>query len=858
MTQGEHASRALPDDRSPEDDRALFDELVALPTEDRAARLTALRASNARLADELGELLEASEAAGGVLGGTSVPASFAHDALAATLIAKPVKIGKYAPGRVLGEGGMGVVYEATQETPRRTVALKLIRPEMVTPAMLRRFAHEADVLAHLQHPCIAQLFDADLMDARFEDAPPGGQFRRIPAIAMELVAGEPITVVAQREGWSAEAIARVFARVCEGVDHAHKRGVIHRDLKPANILVESGGAANAHNPKILDFGIARLTGGTADPAQQTMVTHAGQMIGTLAYMSPEQAAGDPRAIDIRTDVYALGVTLFELLAGRRPIDLQGLNITQAAVAIRDRVPVRLRTIRGDMPPDLEAIAAKAIEKNPAERYESAGALGEDLRRFLANEPVLAQRHTTWYRARKYAQRNKGAVAALAGIVLAIVLGLAGTAWQAVIATRERNQAREQATRAQATIDFMRQMASVATPLGSQGKTITVRQMLDGAVGDLAGTGDAGGRTLPPSVRADLQAIFAEMYLNVSEYDKALDLAEQANEYLATAQPEDPRTTLVQRVLALAANQTGTHDRAEALLREALASHRERHRGDDEVTVELLGALATVVSENTKRIDERVDLLREALAMCERLRGPDHRQTIQFKVSLGQSIVRQHLITRMPSPTGASKQSNAYTPTKQAPDPNEGVRILEEAGNAAARSLPEDHPVRLVTSLQLAATQQALFKDGRAIPMLRELLPRMERSFGGNHESTLTTLEELANAEAISGSMDEAVDLYKRIFLINRQLHGHKTFNAAISGHQLLVSAAKTNRSAEVIDQGEELLVASRAKYGDKGPMTSMIAAALRDCYSQLKDDANAARVGELVTQRPKSTSAMPK
>jgi serine/threonine protein kinase/type II secretory pathway pseudopilin PulG len=743
---GEHASRGLPDVR------ALFDELVVLPAPERTTRVAALRDTDPAIADELAELLAASDTGEGVLASTSVPAQFAHNALAATLIAKPVKVGKYTPVRVLGEGGMGVVYEATQDTPRRTVALKLIRPEMVTPAMLRRFAHEAEVLAHLQHPCIAQLFDADLMDARFEDAPPGGQFRRIPAIAMELVAGESITLVARRENWPIHAIARVFARACDGVDHAHKRGVIHRDLKPANILIERADA----DPKILDFGIARLTAGATDAPQHTIVTHAGQMIGTLAYMSPEQASGDATAIDIRTDVYALGVTLFELLAGQRPIDLQGLNITQAAVAIRDRVAPRLRALRQDVPMDLEAIAAKAIEKQPADRYQSAGELAEDLRRFLADEPVLARQQTSFYRARKFASRNKGTVAALAAIALAIVLGLAGTAWQAVIATRERNQAQEQAARAQATIDFMRKMSAAATPLGSQGKTITVRQMLDTAVNDLSApaTGDA----LPANVRADLEAIFAEMYLNVSDYAKARDLAQRANEYLAIAQPADERTTRLQRVLALAHNQTGTHDEAERLLREALATHRARHPGDNDTTVDLLGALATVVSENSRRIDERVDLLREGHAMCLRLHGTDHRLSIQFSISLGQSIVRQHLLTRQPSPTGASAQANANTPARQPVDPEEGIRMLVSAREASERVLSEDHPVRLVGSLQLAAVQQALYKDGRSIPLLTELLPRFERTFGENHESTLTTLEELANAHSVSGDLSTALAL----------------------------------------------------------------------------------------------------
>ncbi len=823
--------------------RVFFDELVVLPHDQRTLRLETIRATDPILAKDLEELLLASATNGGVFASTSLPASFAQNALAQTIIARPIKVGKYTPTRILGEGGMGVVYEATQDTPRRTVALKIIRPEIVTPALLRRFAHEADILAHLQHPCIAQLFDADLMDGLFEDGPANAQFRRIPAIAMELVQGEPIVLVAKRDNWSPSAIADIFARVCDGVDHAHKRGVIHRDLKPGNILVTTSDATNASQPKILDFGIARLTSSSNEAPNMTLVTHAGQMIGTLAYMSPEQAAGDAKAIDIRTDVYALGVTLFELLAGQRPIDLQGLNITQAAIAIRDRQPPRLRSLRASLPADLEAIAAKAIEKDPADRYQSAGELGDDLRRFLADQPVLAQRQTPLYRASKFALRNKGTVAALAAVALAILLGIAGTAWQAIIATRERNQARDQAARAEATIDFLRRMSKAATPMGSDGKTVTVRQMIDGTVTNL----DSNASSLPPIVLADLQSIFAEMYLNVSEYDKALLLATKAHEQLRQLQPDSDRAIQAARVRGLAASQTGDPMSGEQLLQEGLEAHRKLHPGNNDTTVDFLTGLAIIVSENIYRFDERILLLREAGEMAQRLHGPDDRHTIEIKILLGTSIVRRGLIsTRGPTKDKIEKV-----------DPQEGIRLLEEAQTSAARTFPDDHPIRLLTQHHYAASLHALNRDKRSITLLTDLLPRMERVFGENHEATLSTLEELAAAQAVSGSMEVAFALYKRIYIINQRLHANNTINSIISGQQLLRCAHLVGRGAEAVEEGEQLLTTCRAKYGDKHRMTAMVAEELAMCYEQAGDTANLERVRAFVIEPRISVSPKP-
>ena len=318
--------------------------------------------------------------------------------------APPAQVAGYRVVRFIGRGGMGAVYEAEQDNPRRLVALKVIRPGLASRDLLKRFDREAHLLGRLHHPGIAQVYAAGRAD--------DGQ----PFFAMELVAGPPLTEYANRHRLDTAARLELLARVCDAVQHAHDQGVIHRDLKPPNILVDAAG-----QPKVLDFGVARAT--DAD-LRATTATEVGQVIGTLAYMSPEQAAGDPAALDPRSDVYALGVVLFELLAGRLPYSLQGLPMAEAARVIHERDPDRLGSVNTAMRGDVETIVAKALEKDKARRYASAAALAADLRRFLAGEPIAARPASAWYQFRKFARRNKALVGGVAATFAALLAGLA--------------------------------------------------------------------------------------------------------------------------------------------------------------------------------------------------------------------------------------------------------------------------------------------------------------------------------------------------------------------------------------------------------------------------------------------------
>lgn len=337
----------------------------------------------------------------------------------------PIRIGRYDIVRRIGEGGMGVVYEARQDHPRRRVALKLIRAGMPSDAELRRFRREAEVLGQLQHAGIAHIYDAGLAEVVLAT----GALPEQPYIAMEFIEGIPITDYLSSQQAGVTRILELFVAVCDAVHHAHTKGIIHRDLKPGNIVVDTEG-----QPRILDFGIARLA--TNDGAAATLKTDIGQLIGTLPYMSPEQITGDHTQLDARSDVYALGVLLYELLTGRLPHDVRNRSLHDGIRIIREDEPTRLSSINARYHGDLDTITAKALEKSKERRYASASALAEDIRHFLSFEPIVARPTSTIYQLRKFARRNRTLVAGIAATFVALVSGIIGIAF---FASKERSQ-----------------------------------------------------------------------------------------------------------------------------------------------------------------------------------------------------------------------------------------------------------------------------------------------------------------------------------------------------------------------------------------------------------------------------------
>jgi WD40 repeat protein/predicted Ser/Thr protein kinase len=390
---------------SPEAVETLFQQAAELDLAARDAFLDARCAGDPALRAAVEELLHFDAKAQSSPDFLRSPAADVRAVMPTVFDKVPESFGRYRVIRRLGEGGMGTVYEAEQDDPLRTVALKVMRPDVDSPDHRKRFSQEARILGRLHHMGIAQVYDAGVTDT--------GRLY----FAMEFIRGLPLNEHARRPGLSAKACLELIARVCDAVQHAHDQGVIHRDLKPANIVVDEDG-----QPKVLDFGVAHAAGGGL--LGSTAHTRTGQLIGTLGYMSPEQLSAQPSAVDARSDVYTLGVILFELLAHRLPYDLDRLPVHEVARIICQQEPSRLGSIDRRYRGDLEVIVAKALEKEKKARYASATDLASDIRRYLRGEPIGVRRVSAAERSWRWARRNP--VVAFLACILFTVLTLATT------------------------------------------------------------------------------------------------------------------------------------------------------------------------------------------------------------------------------------------------------------------------------------------------------------------------------------------------------------------------------------------------------------------------------------------------
>ena len=463
--------------------------------------------------------------------------------------ALPKEIGPYRILGLLGEGGMGLVYHAEQTSPiRREVALKVVRVGLSGDRARARFDAERQALAVMNHPGIARIFDA------------GATGDGVPYFAMELVRGESITTFCDAQRMPLDARLDLFADVCRAVQHAHMNGVIHRDLKPSNILVSV--VDGKPQPRVIDFGIARVVEAASD--RETMHTAFGSVMGTLEYMSPEQAAGGT-AVDTRSDVYALGVVLYELVTGSLPFDsamLRSAGAVEAQRVIRDTDPptparrftssdtreeaasaraTDTRTLSRRLHGDLGWIIMKALEKDPARRYQSSSDLAADLERLRAHEPVAAGPPGRRYRASRFVRRHRTGVIAASAITLALVAGLALATAGFVRAKHAQQRAENEARRATMIKDFMTGMLAGARPDKSRGREVTVREVVDSTAAKIA-------RENPfpkdPLVLADVVHALGETYRSIDEYDRAIPLFQRAIELKRAAPGNNDRSILV--------------------------------------------------------------------------------------------------------------------------------------------------------------------------------------------------------------------------------------------------------------------------------------------------------------------------
>jgi non-specific serine/threonine protein kinase/serine/threonine-protein kinase len=779
------ASEAQPamsdDDRWREVDR-LFDAALDLPPDQRAAFLNAR--CPAELRAEVETLIKGSAQIGDYLpAGAGLEGALAQDVLD-DLERGAAAAGAVQPGALidgcrlvarLGEGGMGEVWEAEQLTPvRRRVALKLVKLGMDSRHVVARFESERQALALMNHRNVAQVFGGG--------ATAGGR----PYFVMEFVPGVSVTEYCRRHALPLHARLALFLEICEGVQHAHYKGIVHRDLKPSNILVteEQGRPV----PKIIDFGVARAldTRLTTD----TMITEQGQIIGTPEYMSPEQADPASGDVDTRADVYALGVLLYELLAGVRPFDaseIKTLGFLELLRRIRETDPLRpsqradsthSRQLRGD----LDWIVMKAIEKDRARRYVSPHEMAEDVRRHLINQPVLAGPPSRSYRLRKLVRRHRATVAAAALTVTALTAGAAVAVTQAVRARRAERAARADAATARVVSDFLVELFEVSDPGVARGGTVTARELLDRGAQRMQGLAGQ------PVVQARLQTLVGDIYRKLGLFESARPLLEAA---LATRERQlgvyDRETIKTLHSLARLHGDHGEDARAEDGFRAALARVAAAPFPDRVEEGRLLCELGNVARAKA-RYDEAEQLFRRCLAVLTKELGPAAEDvggawgglggvlSLAGKMAESENAFRialsiEEVAQGKDHPEVAATLNNLSVTLIRSGRLAEGRECLLRAIAISEKAYGPDHPA---VASKLAALGGVYGREGRlddALGVLSRALAIRERVFGPEHGQTAAVLKNIGLTYVLKGDYEAGRRTLERVLAIERKAVG---------------------------------------------------------------------------------------
>ncbi len=741
----------------------------------------------------------------------------------AVIRTSPDAMGGYRIIRAIGVGGMATVYEAMQESPKRRVALKVMRQALTQTSAVERFRFETEVLASLRHPCIAQIYEASASD--------DGHGVSTPYFAMEFIPDAlPITAYAAERDLTLRERLEMLLPVFDAVHHGHQLGVIHRDLKPGNILVDSAG-----NPKVIDFGIAR----SIDPesAALTQEESGERVIGTLNYMSPEQHAGESASLDIRTDIYALGVLLYELACERLPHDFSKVGLMEAARIVRESAPERPGAVDPQLRGDLEAVIMKALDPDRDRRYQAVPDFAADIRRYLDNVPVLARPATTVYRLRKFAQRRRGLVGSISAVSLAIALGVAATARQAYIATIARDREREQRMLAEQREEELEQVAEFQSKQLSE---IDVRAMAGSLERAILERYETAAQESP-----DVDAKSAEQLRTQLELVNFIDVARGAidEELLiksATAIDEqfgDQPLIRARLLFALAgtANELGLLDRAEASLEKAIEIREAELGGDDPQTLEVVHALAAHrLSQGRWR--DSLPLMERVIEGRTKALGADHPETLNARTNYAHVIRRLGEIER----SEALYRELVETQRRVAgPDNGETIEALNNLAVALAmqrkldeaeihwtealerrrRAFGDDHPHVAVLIANLGRMMMDKGEFEKAEPYLRESLERRRVRFGDEHPRTLAAMHSYAVSLRTLRRFDEAEAAMQTV------LEGRIASLGADHSNTLATKAALADiyRYRGDFEQAElthrEVLEARRSLFGDESEMT---------------------------------------
>jgi tetratricopeptide (TPR) repeat protein len=675
--------------------------------------------------------------------------------------------GRYKLLEKLGEGGMGKVYVADQLDPvQRRVALKILKADFDSANVAARFEQERQVLALMDHPNIAKVFDG------------GAVAHGRPFLVMELVKGIPITQYCDQERLSLKERLELFIPVCQAVQHAHQKGVVHRDLKPSNILIALYDGKPV--PKVIDFGVAKATGQRL--AEHTIYTQAGTIVGTLEYMAPEQAELNNLDIDTRADIYSLGVILYELLTGSPPFtseQLRSAGFTEMLRILREVEPPKpstrlsasaaLPTIAAKrrleprrltklVRSDLDWIVMKCLEKERGRRYETANGLAMDIQRSLADEPVVAGPPSTGYRLRKFARKYRNVLTTALVFAGLLVLAAGVSAWQAVRATRAETEAKrqrdeavrqkqradEEAAIAKAVNEFLQtDLLAQADPYkqASPGRDHTLRAALDRAAARVGGRFEK-----QPLVEAALRQTIGQAYHSLGEYQKAQQHLERMLEIRRRELGQGHVDTLTAvYTLARVLWRQDKYAQAEPLFLQALEGRRQALGGEHPDTLSAVHGLAALYRAMGK-FELAEPLFLRNLTLQHQILGDEHFDTLETLNSLGVLYLQQWKL-------------------------EQGERFATQAFEGRRQALGSEHPETLLSTVNLGRVYTKQKKYAQAEALLTESLGAFRKVLGGEHPWTLFTLQDLGQLYEEMGRDAQAEPLFVEWLAAERRTSG---------------------------------------------------------------------------------------